>query len=196
MEILTWFPARHFNLGSSGPSLLMIASNPTSISKFWRRLYLGKGQRARRALVPRWWLCGPLPLCKASVRHICIYIPSATEKMKAFLFLVQNFCEKMKTKAFLWGSLNSPSLSQTGIKYSSFHPHSLSPHAHNLNTIRGYEILRTHKIKELDLAEWVRRLFTNTAAHSALLQSARLSITAKGEREKEEEAEEGVGSME
>lgn len=27
----------------------------------------------------------------------------------------------------------------------------------------------------------MQRLFTNTAAHSALLQSARLSITAKGE---------------
>lgn len=33
--------------------------------------------------------------------------------------------------------------------------------------------------------EWLQRLFTNTAAHSALLQRARFSITAKAERKEE-----------
>lgn len=41
------------------------------------------------------------------------------------------------------------------------------------------------KIKELDLAEWLQKLFTNTAAHSALLRQA--FHYSKGEREEDEE---------
>lgn len=92
-----------------------------------------------------WWMCDLVPC----MEQIGIYIPStSSEKKKAFC--PEPLC---KTKAFLWGGpTNSPcfSLSQTGLKYSSFHPHSLNPHAHNLSTIRGDEIPR--KIKELDLA--------------------------------------------
>lgn len=146
MEILTWFPARHFNSGSIGTSLLMTASNPTrcSISKIPMTSPLE--ERALREASPRCPADGCVVLFLFAVlvcgKFASTFPTLALKREGFFCFLWKRWKQR---RSYEEARQNRPCLSQTGIKYSSFHPHSLVPHAHNPNTTRGYEIPRAHK---------------------------------------------------